>query len=41
MYEVVDYYTEAGVLSGVDGSSSIEDVSAALLRALAQPSHSR
>jgi len=37
MYEVVDYYTERGVLSTVDGDQSIEEVSNALTRAIAQP----
>jgi len=37
MYEVVDYYKQKGVLSTVDGSKSIDDVSTALMRAIAQP----
>jgi adenylate kinase len=37
MYEVVDYYAEQGILTAVDGEQSIEEVSEALLRALAQP----
>jgi adenylate kinase len=37
MYDVVDYYTERGLLTAVDGEGPIEDVTEALLRALAQP----
>ncbi len=37
MYEVIDYYTERGVLTAVDGEGSVADVSEALLRAVAQP----
>lgn len=37
MYEVVDYYAENGVLSTVNGDQSIDEVSDALLRAIAQP----
>jgi adenylate kinase len=37
MFEVVDYYSERGVLSTVDGEQSIEEVTDALLRGVAQP----
>jgi adenylate kinase len=37
MYEVVDYYAEQGVLSTVKGDQSIDEVSDALMRAIAQP----
>ena len=37
MFEVVDYYSERGVLSSVDGDAPIEAVTEALLRAIAQP----
>ncbi len=37
MYEVVDYYTERGVLTAVDGDRSIDEVTDALLRAITQP----
>ena len=37
MYDVVDYYTERGVLTAVDGEAPIEEVTDALLRAIAQP----
>jgi adenylate kinase len=37
MYDVVDHYTERGVLTAVDGEQSIEAVTVALLRAIAQP----
>jgi len=37
MFEVVDYYSEQGVLSSVDGEQPIEAVTDALLRAVAQP----
>ena len=37
MYEVVDYYAERGVLSTVNGDQSIDEVSDALIRAIAQP----
>lgn len=37
MYEVVDYYAENGVLSTFNGDQSIDEVSDALLRAIAQP----
>jgi len=37
MYEVVDYYTERGVLTAVDGEGSVEEVTDALMRAVAQP----
>ena len=37
MYEVVDYYSENGRLSTVNGEESIKDVSDALMRAIAQP----
>jgi hypothetical protein len=34
MYEVVDYYSQQGVLAPVDGDGSIEKVAAALLHAI-------
>ena len=34
MYEVVDYYTERGVLTAVDGEGPVADVTEALLRAV-------
>ena len=37
MYEVVDYYADHGVLSTVDANQPIDDVSEALMRAIAQP----
>jgi adenylate kinase len=37
MFEVIDYYSERGVLSTVDGEQSVEAVTDALLRAVAQP----
>jgi adenylate kinase len=37
MYEVVDYYAERGLLSAVDGARPVEEVTAALLRAIARP----
>jgi adenylate kinase len=37
MYEVVDYYTDRGVLSTVDGSGEVAQVTDALLHAIAQP----
>jgi adenylate kinase len=37
MYEVVDYYAEHGMLSTVDANRSIDEVSDALIRAIAQP----
>lgn len=37
MFEVIDYYSERGVLSTVDGDQPIEVVTDALLRAIAQP----
>jgi adenylate kinase len=37
MYEVIDYYTERGVLTAVDGEGPVEEVAEALLRAVAQP----
>jgi adenylate kinase len=37
MYEVVDYYTDRGVLSTVDGEQDVAEVTDALLRAIAQP----
>lgn len=37
MYEVVDYYTERGVLTSVDGEGPVAEVTDALLRAVAQP----
>jgi hypothetical protein len=37
MYEVVDYYTDRGVLSTVDGAGEVAQVTDALLHAIAQP----
>jgi adenylate kinase len=37
MYEVIDYYTDKGVLFTVDGEQEIGEVTEALLRAIAQP----
>lgn len=37
MYEVVDYYTDRGVLSTVDGAAEVAEVTDALLHAIAQP----
>jgi adenylate kinase family enzyme len=37
MYEVVDYYTDRGVLSIVDGAGEVAQVTDALLHAIAQP----
>ncbi|MEP7361134.1 MAG: adenylate kinase [Chloroflexota bacterium] len=37
MYEVVDYYTDHGVLSTVNGEGTVDEVTDALLRAIAQP----
>jgi len=37
MYEVIDHYTERGVLTAVDGEQPIEAVTEALMRALTQP----
>src|SRR3954452_16025312 len=37
MYEVVDYYKEHGKLSTVNGEKPIQEVSDALMRAIAQP----
>lgn len=37
MYEVVDYYSDRGVLSTVDGEQGVAGVTDALLRAIAQP----
>jgi adenylate kinase len=37
MYEVVDYYTDRGVLTSVDGDQPVPDVTEALLRAIALP----
>jgi adenylate kinase len=36
MYEVVDYYADAGVLASVDGDRAVSEVTEALLRAIAQ-----
>jgi len=38
MYEVVDYYTDRGVLTAVDGDRSVAEVNDALLHAIAQHS---
>ena len=40
MYEVVDYYADHKVLSTVNASQPIDDVSEALMRAIAQPARS-
>jgi adenylate kinase len=40
MYEVVDYYTDNGVLTAVDGDAPVATVTDALLRAITQPTHS-
>ena len=40
MYEVVDYYADHKVLSTVNASQSIDEVSEALMRAIAQPARS-
>ncbi len=37
MYEVVDYYAQQGVLSTVNANRPIDEVSDALIRAIAQP----
>ncbi len=37
MYDVIDHYTTQGVLVAVDGTQSIDDVTQALLRAIAHP----
>ncbi|HET7678170.1 MAG TPA: nucleoside monophosphate kinase [Candidatus Limnocylindrales bacterium] len=37
MFEVADHYTEAGVLYSIRGEGSIEQVTEALMRAIAQP----
>lgn len=37
MYEVVDYYTDKGVLFTVDGEHEVAEVTEALLHAIAQP----
>jgi adenylate kinase len=37
MYEVIDHYTDRGVLTAVDGEQPIEVVTEALVRAIAQP----
>ncbi len=37
MFEVVDYYTDRGVLSTVEGDRPVAEVTDALLRAIAQP----
>jgi adenylate kinase len=37
MYEVVDYYTDRGVLSTVSGEGEVAEVTDALLHAIAQP----
>lgn len=37
MYEVIDYYTERGVLTAVDGEGPVDEVAEALVRAVAQP----
>ena len=37
MYEVIDHYADRGVLTPVDGEQPIEEVTDALMRAIAQP----
>lgn len=37
MYEVADYYSERGLLSTIQGDAPIDEVTEALLRAIAQP----
>jgi adenylate kinase len=37
MYEVVDHYTDRGVLTAVDGDREVAEVTEALLRAITQP----
>jgi len=37
MYEVVDYYTDRGVLTAVDGDRDVDEVTEALFRAITQP----
>jgi hypothetical protein len=37
MFEVVDYYTDRGVLSPVDGDRPMDEVTDDLMRAIAQP----
>jgi adenylate kinase family enzyme len=37
MFEVVDHYTEKGVLTAVDGDRPVPEVTDDLLRAIAQP----
>lgn len=37
MFEVVDYYSDRGVLSTIDGDGVVSDVTDALLHAIAQP----
>jgi len=37
MYEVVDYYTERGILTAVDGEGPVAEVTDALMRAVALP----
>jgi adenylate kinase len=37
MYEVIDHYTERGVLTAVDGEGPIEAVTEALMRGISQP----
>lgn len=39
MYEVIDYYTDRGVLSAVRGDRPIPEVTDELLHAIAQPAH--
>jgi adenylate kinase len=37
MYDVVDYYTEQGILTAVDGEGPIDEVTDALLRTISEP----
>lgn len=39
MYEVIDYYTDRGVLSTVQGDKEIDEVTDDLMRTIAQPAH--
>ena len=41
MFEVVDYYTQRGVLSAVNGEMATDEVTDALLRVIAAPTGSR
>jgi adenylate kinase len=39
MYDVIDYYTDRGVLSAVQGDKEIDEVTDELMRTIAQPAH--